>query len=86
MKGEVERKLELASKRYAVLSLLRVAIVAIPYAGGPIDMLRSSKASKVAERQIDDFIKQMTAEMKTADASKIGSGPFLIRRSFLMSL
>ena len=71
MNSDLEKSLSAAFQKYSELTLLRAAIAAIPYIGGPIDILLSSKASKITQRRLGEFIDFVTAEMAKLDQQTI---------------
>lgn len=68
---KINNNLEKAAEKYANKTLLRAAINVVPYVGGAIDVLISSKASKISEKRILDFINSLSDNLTLVDENKI---------------
>lgn len=75
LKKEVHRNfvkaLDKVTKRYSDNLLLRTAIQALPYVGGPIDTLLSGKASKIQQARIECFLDETNKKLQTIEKEKI---------------
>lgn len=70
-KNAINRALEAALDRYQTLTLLRTAIQAIPYIGGPLDTLLCGKGAKVQERRFLNFVGCLRKELSKIEEKKI---------------
>lgn len=59
------------SKSYNDKTILRMAVNAIPYIGGALDLLLSSKWNKIAEKRIEDFFEFVNEKIDTVEEEKI---------------
>jgi hypothetical protein len=57
-------KLDHAIEKYTEQSVIRAAITAIPWVGGPLDLLISSKGQKIVEKRILLLLEELKKQMK----------------------
>jgi hypothetical protein len=71
MKNEVSNMLSKASQLYADQTVIRAAINLIPYVGGSLDVIFTSKGQKITGQRIQEFIKKLAEELNKVSESKV---------------
>jgi len=61
--GRIHEKLEEAGEWYVNKSLVRAVLVAVPYIGGSLDIIFSSRGSAIVQSRLLDFVSSLDKEM-----------------------
>lgn len=75
-------KLLEVSKAYNKQIIIRAGICAIPYVGGSLDILLSSKGQKIVSNRIENFIKEIQAEISSLKVDQINNDYFESEEGF----
>jgi len=67
----ISDKLAIASQMYAEESVLRAAISSVPYVGGALDIMFSSRGQSYIIRRIEGFIEELKEQVSHLEESKI---------------
>jgi DNA-binding ferritin-like protein (Dps family) len=71
MKYDISEKLQLAAQAYSNNTILRAAVNIIPYIGGSLDVLISSKGYKVVQKRIESLLEQLQRDMSSVKENMI---------------
>jgi hypothetical protein len=71
MKEEISEKLQLAAQAYSNNTILRAMINAVPYIGGSLDVLISSKGHKVLQERVESLLRQLQSDMSSVKENMI---------------
>ncbi len=68
MDETVKKTLTRASEGYASNTVLRAAVQAIPYIGGPLDTLLAGKGSSIRLQRLEAFVSDLTMKLDRAES------------------
>jgi hypothetical protein len=68
MDDKLNKSLEAAAEKYASITTLRATIQAIPYVGGPIDMLLAGRGSKIQQARVEHMFQELSKRLGSIES------------------
>lgn len=68
--SKVEETMSKAVEKYHDTTILRAAIQAIPYVGGPIDTLLGGQGSKIQEQRLTHFLNEISSKIERLETKR----------------